>query len=430
MVAVLVDRLPAWILPPYGTTWVAMPALCGLAARGVVLERVVATGDDPRRTLADLLATDARGGGLAAAAAARGWRMALVTDDATLATAEAWGPGGGVAAAWAEATVRYVEAVAHGDVESDPERTNLARLFAAARELVAAGGHRLVVVHVTSLGVAWDAPEEFRNAYVDPADPPPPAGGDVPEFAVDGDTDPDLVVGVRQVFAGQLTLLDRCLDGLLAAVHEAPAAPSAGQMPAQRPAPSAAAHRGGWAVLVAGLRGFGLGLHGRVGGSDLPPYGELVHLPAVLVDAGGRMAAQRYDGLVTPADVGATAVEMLGGRAAAPEPAAPWGGTSLEPLFATWRPQPRDRIVTIGGAGVAITTPAWRLVAATTSSPGEDLPPRLFTLPDDFFEFCDVADRCPEVAAELGRLLEEANTGRTDRSWLAVLTAEAVRGIA
>ena len=418
MIAVLIDRLPAWILPPYGTTWVAMPAFCGLAARGVVLERVVATGDDPRRTLADLLAMDARGGGLLAAAAARGWPTAVITDDATLATAEAWEPLGGGTADVVKATVRYVPAATHGDVEQELERTSLARLFAAAREVVAAGGHRLVVVHVTSLGVAWDAPEEFRGAYVDPEDPPPPAGGRVPEFSVGGDTDPDLVVGVRHVFAGQLTLLDRCLDGLVAAVHESPAAASS------------AAKRAGWAVLVAGLRGFGLGLHGCVGGGGLPPYGELVHLPAVLVDPGGRMAAQRYGGLVTPADIGATLVEMLGGSVPAAEAVPPWGGVSLEPLFAAWRPRQRDRVFTTGTAGSAVTTAAWRLVARAMPDSGASRPPRLFALPDDFFELCDVADRCPEVAAELGMLLEAAGDGRTDRSWTVPLSPAATRGLA
>ena len=34
-----------------------------------------------------------------------------------------------------------------------------------------------VVIHATSLGVAWDAPPRFWDHYADPDDPPPPAAG-------------------------------------------------------------------------------------------------------------------------------------------------------------------------------------------------------------------------------------------------------------
>ena len=33
ILVVTVDRLPAWILPAYGATWVAMPGLDALAGR-------------------------------------------------------------------------------------------------------------------------------------------------------------------------------------------------------------------------------------------------------------------------------------------------------------------------------------------------------------------------------------------------------------
>lgn len=417
LMVVLIDRLPAWILPPYGATWVAMPALCELAARGVVFERLTATGDDPHCTLADMLAVDPDGPavrGLLPAAAARGWSTAVVTDDPALDTVEAWRPFG----AGSETAVRHVAAVAQADVARDLEHTSIARLFAAAAELVAAGRHELVIVHVTSLGRTWDAPLEFREAYVDPEDPPPPAGALVPEFALGADADPDLVVGIRHVFAGQLTLLDRCLGALVGAVHARAGTATSEPRPALAPA--------GLTLLVAGLRGLGLGLHGRVGGTGLPAFGELSHLPAVLVDAAGRMAAQRYSGLVAPRDLGATLVDMLGGptaRTATAEPHAGLEAISLEQLFAAWRSMPRDRIITTAAGGCAVTTPAWRLVAT-----GRE-PPRLFSLPDDFFELCDVADRCPDVAAELGRLLAEAAGGRGGRCWTAPLTSQAVRGL-
>lgn len=382
ILVVAIDRLPAWMLPAYGSTWVAMPALDGLAARGVVLDRLVAATDDPGRTLADILGGVVEGGtAVAAAASARGWSTALVTDDAAAAGAAARG-------------VDVVEvAVARPPAVADSaEATSLGRLFAAAAEVVAARRHAVVVVHASSLGATWDAPDDYRLAYVDPDDPHPAGGAAVPDFAVPVDADPDLLVGVRQAFAGQLTLLDRCLERLLAAAG------------------------GGRHVMLVGLRGIGLGLHGHVGGEPLPPYGELVHLPAMLAAADGGMAGQRFGGLALPADVGATLLEWLG--RAPPRAGEPWGGASLAGLFTAWSVTGRDRVIVSAAGGTAMTTPAWHLVRKA----GAVEPARLFVKPDDFFELSDVADRRPDTAEELGRLLDAAAAGRLEEAWSAPLS--------
>lgn len=392
LLIVTIDRLPAWILPSYGATWVAMPALDALAGRGVLFDRLIATTDEPRLTLADLLG--GAEGGVLAAAAVSGRPVTVVTDDASLVPAELAG----------RVAVRHVAATAKADVEDREEDTNLARLFAAAGEVVKAGGRRLVWCHAGSLGVAWDAPQEFREAYVDPDDPPPPAGAGLPDLTLGPDSDPDIAVGVRQAFAGQLTLLDHCLGRLLAAV------PAAGE--------------GAWAVLVAGLRGLPLGLHGRVGRGPLPPYGELVHVPAILADARGRMAAQRYGGLVLHADVGATLVELLTNEPAASAPLRPWEGRSLSGLFESWSTAERDRVITTASAGNAVVTPGWQFVRASAPGGGPTMG-RLFAKPDDYFEACDVADRCPDVADELSRVAEAAAAGDPRRAWMEPLSAAA-----
>ncbi|MFN7814446.1 MAG: hypothetical protein ACK5SI_17525 [Planctomycetia bacterium] len=355
---VTIDRLPAWMLPAYGCSWVAMPALDDFAGRGVVFDRVIATVDDAHETLGQLA-------GWLAAARAEGLEMTLVSDDAAVA-------GGPLAAS--VATVRLVEARPTAACAATVEETSLGRLFAVAAEMLASRPQAGLWCHVAGLGVAWDAPEEFRDAYVDPEDPPPPAGAAVPDFAVASDTDPALLVGVRQAFAGQLTMLDRCLGALLA-------------LPAARDR----------AVLVAGIRGLPLGLHGRVGPGPLPPYGELVHLPAILVDASGRMAAQRYGGLVTPADLGATLGDLVAGGAPS---AAAAQARSLAGLFDSWSSPARDRVIVGGSAGGAVVTAGWLLVAPRPPT-GPRPAARLFHKPDDFFDLCDVADRCPAVAEEL-----------------------------
>lgn len=379
-ILVTIDRLPAWMLPAYGSSWVAMPALDALAGRGVVFDRVIAPAADVRDTLGQIVA------GPLAATRAAGQGTALVTDDAALAA-------GPLAASVAD--VRLVEARAVADCAATAEETSLGRLFAAAAEAIAERPRGVLWCHVASLGVAWDAPEEFRDAYVDADDPPPPEGAAVPDFVVDADTDPDLLVGVRQAFAGQLTLLDRCLGALLA-------------LPEAQ----------GRTVLVAGIRGMPLGLHGRVGPGPLPPYGELVHLPAILVDARGRMAAQRYGGLVVPADLGATLVDLWCEREPSEKtvPAPGTDGRSLAGLFASWSAPVRDRVIVRGGAGGAVVTPGWHLVVPAANA-GPRPAARLYHKPDDFFELCDVADRCRAVADELQGVWGEEERGNADQAW-------------
>lgn len=382
LLVVTVDLLPAWILPAYGATWVAMPAATGLAARGIVFDGLVATSDDPRETAAALLASlaDLPPG-----------CVAVVTDDPAAAGLV---PAG-------EATV--VPVVASESAADDEAATNLGRLFAAATAVAAERRHRVVWCHAASLGLSWDAPEELREAYLDPDDPSPPAGAAVADVVVTPATDPDLVVGLRHVFAAQLTLLDRCLGRLLDRVGTT----------------------GG--VLLVGLRGMPLGLHGHVGPGASPPFGECVQLPAVLVDAAERMAGQRYGGLVTPADLGTTVAVLhglrSGGRGDEPNPQ---HGRSLAALFETWIVEDRDRVITRGAGGVAVTTPGWRLVVPAAA--GDAAPrSRLFARPDDFLERCDVADRSTAVCEELAAVAEAAGRNRMDGAWAAPLSRAAMR---
>lgn len=396
LLVVTVDGLPAWMLPAYGATWVAMPAVDSLAARGVVFDRVITPSTDPRQTLRDL-AGSATGDGpsLVRAAAARGWKPALVTDDPETA---AW------FAAAIDAEVTLVAAVARRDEAADDGETALARLVEAAIDVIRAGRHRLVWCHVASLGVVWDAPRRYRDRYVDPEDPPPPAGAGVPAVAVDADTDPDALVGVRQVFAGQLSLFDAQMGRLFAAVT---ADADASDAPC-------------WTVLLAGVRGLPLGLHGWVGvGGPDTPFGDLVHVPAVLVDAVGRMAAQRYGGLVVPADLGETLADLVVGVTsdrADPAPASPWRGDSLAGLFTDWSATARDRVVAVGGESVAIVTPSWHcLWRSRPAAGGRRL--QLFAKPDDFFELSDVADRCSAMAEPLAEAFARAESGGWQELW-------------
>ena len=74
-----------------------------------------------------------------------------------------------------------------------------------------------------------------------------------------------------------------------------------------------------------------------------------------------------------------------------------------------------------------MATPAWHLVLPHAD--GTDEPaPLLYAKPDDFFEACDVADRCPEVAAELAALARLAGSD-PPAAWTTPLSAAALEGV-
>lgn len=118
------------------------------------------------------------------------------------------------------------------------------------------------------------------------------------------------------------------------------------------------------------------------------------------------MAGQRYPGLVSAADIGATLGEWLGIPSAADAAA----GRSLAGLFDSWTAPNRERLFIRGRAAAAVATPEWHLVATWPQSgaawpqgKGAEVKASLFTKPDDWFEVTDVADRCPAEADALLR---------------------------
>ena len=226
---------------------------------------------------------------------------------------------------------------------------------------------------------------------LDEDDPPPGPAAEIPQFAVTDETDPDQVSTVRQIFAGELAHLDDWLGRLVAAVS------------------------GRWqrfGMLLLGLRGIPLGLHGQVGiAPDEPaPYTELTHVPAILVDPADRQASQRYGGLLMPVDLGATVGELIAGtgdsttqRERAEGTPAEVGqsiGRLLEGDAGLWRTGVRDRVYSVGGGGHALTVAGWSLVQPL------DGPAKLFLKPDDYFDLSDVADRSRDVSKVLADCLD------------------------
>ena len=61
--------------------------------------------------------------------------------------------------------------------------------------------------------------------------------------------------------------------------------------------------------------------------------------------------------------------------------------------------------------GVAVVCSSWTWVAGMPA-PGTKPIGRLHAWPEDFFQVCDVADRCPEAALLLANVGELARSGR------------------
>ena len=385
---VTADRLPAWMLSPFGATWASNPTICQLASAGLACDRVLVGIMDPTKTLHEIALGHSGSQhdtivGPLVAAEARGWNVTVVTD---------------AEEQFSDLKTRFENLNVVGvapqcvpvTVEAE-EESSCGHVLRTAIQEFEKGKADLLWVHLNSLGVSWDAPQVWRDGFFDEDDPPPGPAAEIPQFAVTDETDPDQVSTVRQIFAGELAHLDDWLGRLVAAVS------------------------GRWqrfGMLLLGLRGIPLGLHGQVGiAPDEPaPYTELTHVPAILVDPADRQASQRYGGLLMPVDLGATVGELIAGtgdsttqRERAEGTPAEVGqsiGRLLEGDAGLWRTGVRDRVYSVGGGGHALTVAGWSLVQPL------DGPAKLFLKPDDYFDLSDVADRSREVSKALAGCLD------------------------
>ena len=414
LLIVTIDRLPAWMISACGAGWVSMPSVDRLASRGIVFDRCLVTSDDVQEVFRSLVCP-AGESSIFEQVRRCGHESILVTDAQWLRDNPFKDTGFPKRTGMNPDEVRFVEGAIKNVVATHAESTHLFRIFDEACLAVNSGARHLVWCHVESLGVSWDAPLDYRFSYADPDDPAPKNNSVVDEMSVTNQTDPDQIVGIRQAFAGQLTLLDECLGRLMGKIES-----SSDQ----------------WTVLLCGVRGMALGLHGYVGTQWSRPFGELIHVPAILCDPQGRMSSQRFGGLTIPADLSTT---VAGGAFGVADVSSsnPSSARSLDQLFTSWKYDARDRVVVTSMAGrtAAIVTPAWHLAAWCCDSSEksavhkiEDLTIQLFSKPDDFFELSDVADRCRDVTDELGALAVAVLNGSAESAWSALLSQKASEG--
>jgi arylsulfatase A-like enzyme len=390
-ICLLIDRLHAGYLGAYGNTWVETPELDRLAAEGFLFEQFLI--DTPRpdeicrsywqgwHALLPSDASDSGGQALPTRLRELGVRATLMTDEPIAARHP-------MAAAFDQ--VIATDCPGASRIADSMDRTHLAEFFARAVDQIdAAREPFLFCCHLQGLGAAWDAPLEFRAAYVDEGDPEPTDSAEVPSWTLGEDEDPDRLLAVSQAYAGQVSLLDACVGGLLEFLRTSPAGKET-------------------LLVLASTRGIPLGEHRQVGPAHEALYGELVHVPLILrfPDASG--ATLRSQALVQPADVWATLLEWwalddLSGNPGPRGPAGSPGPASLMPLISGQAASLRDRAAVVGhDRRRGLRTAAWYLRDGPRAE--------LYAKPDDRWEVNDVADRHPDVVDLLRNALVELDS--------------------
>lgn len=363
---VVVDRLGAGFLGPYGNTWLDTPQFNRLASQSLLVETALA--DSPNVAGAyrawwngchALESATEASQSLPQLAASCGMFAELITDDSTID-----------ATGFAEHRLMETPAAVRAE---EFEQSGMGAVFLeAARRLNELSDPRepfLLWVHCRGMAGAWDAPLALRQQFADEDDPDPPDFLQPPERMLPSDFDPDEQLGLVHAYAGQVSLLDACLGLLLDALDESPSADET-------------------LLAVTSPRGYPLGEHRHVGGEAL--YSELLHVP-LFVRLPGERGGVRAQSLVQPCDLQATLAAWLGLTASNPRRLA----RSLLLLAAGGTIAEREIALAKCESERAIRTPAWLL---RESLDAEGLQRReLFAKPDDRWEANEVSSRGGEV---------------------------------
>ncbi len=154
---------------------------------------------------------------------------------------------------------------------------------------------RLLYLHAGALRHVWDAPLDLRESYADEDDPPAAEIVVPPVRQVTDESDPDEMLALRHTYAGQISMLDNCLNWFLDAID-------------------ATFQEDSLLLAVLGPRGYPLGEHSDVGLMGAHLFGELTHgacfLRAPTAEARD-LAGLHSPALAQPRDVHATLCEWL-----------------------------------------------------------------------------------------------------------------------
>lgn len=369
-IVLVIDRLGAAYLGPYGNTWLETAGFNRLASESLVCEQMLAASPDLATTYRHYWFGEPAGEqSLPALARSAGCRAILLTDGETIATALG-------SSDFDEIQLIKADKQTASPAD-DVADTAFIKLMEAAAELVAAwrdaSQPQLLWIHARGMNGPWDAPQDLREQFADDDDPTPSSTVTPPHEMLAEDHDPDQVLSLTHAYAGQVFVVDLGLQALLAAIDELP-------------------QRDSLTFAVASPRGFPLGEHLRLGECDQSLYGELLHVPALIRFPNREGALIRTQELVQPSDLFATLTDAK---------------RSLLRLVREEGFLSREFIQTSGPEQRLIRTAAWQLRAVRD---GEEEICELYAKPDDRHEFNDVASRAPQIVGQLVELLNRPTT--------------------
>lgn len=410
-IVIAVDGLRASALGAYGNTWHPTPALDEFASQARLADWMWCTS----AKLEDFYATvwsgapgkaltkeGARGGVPGSLFGARGIAASLLTDDSRVAS---------LAECAGFAEIEQIDP-GPGKTAESIEQTALGQLFAAAADHLRRWSKRqgdasqLLWLHARAFHGPWDAPLEFRGRLLDEGDPSAPTFVPPPAAVQVHDQDESLLY--RSAYAAQVMVLDDCFAGLMAALDDSQLLNDT-------------------LVVLLGCRGFALGEHGAVGTAVQQLYSELLHIPCVVLKPDDCPPPPRSPQLLSPRAVHATLSDWFHCAVAF---AGPSESLLRADLSLPGASAPRWITATGDNGERAIRTPAWMLrtpprcsadAAGLVAAPMAEL----YAKPDDRWEANEVADRCPDVAARLLAVLNQAiPTGAGDVTSSSVLLDE------
>jgi hypothetical protein len=391
-IVLVIDRVGAGYLGPYGNTWVETPELNRMASESLLIEHAISDSPLVDRVYRSywfgthaLHDRAAASGEPSLPAALGATPSTLLTDCSQLVSLEAGRDfGQRILLATAHTPGRAVSTAADpaaglGETQLGLAETELGQSFAGMIEWVSrAAPPYLMWFHSRGMSGNWDAPFAMRDQYRDEEDPETPAFVQPPDRLLGRDFDPDELLGILHAYAGQVSLLDACLGALLDVLTD--------MRPQDQPL-----------LIVTSPRGFALGEHGRIGACGDQLRGEVLHVPLLIRLPGAQHAGQRLQMLSQPGDLYATLRHWFGNPLASPVD----GSRSLIDAAADlWG---RECVCSVGCGQQSIRTPGWFLCEGEGGV-------SLYAKPDDRWEINEVSSRCPAIVEELSMLLQHFRT--------------------
>lgn len=357
LLVIVVDRLNAGFLGPYGNTWVPTAAVNRLASEAWLAEFAFATSP----ALADAYRSYWRGLHPLSTTSDRPalpevWQNAgratvLITDEPEIAALSE-------AASFAERI--DVRAPAASSTNESANQTQFAHVIGAAIERLPTLPPRFAMwLHARGPSAAWDAPPALRDHLRDEEDPPAATLLNPPALRLPTDYDPDELLPITQAYAAQVLAIDECLEPLFETLTE--------QGLAERTL-----------VVLTSPRGYLLGQQRYVGPVAEALLEDLLHVPLLVRFPHQQLAGVREPGLVEPRDLHA-----------------------LLQSTEAWSPPQRDRLLMVAPSERVLRTPAWHVRLLGPAETTEEVSAELYAKPDDRYEVNDVAGRCQSIVSEL-----------------------------